>query len=257
MAGRRLGPQSGHIVCLLVCATLASVAVSVAASEVVFVTLVHRHGDRSPVSFLPTDGANNAHWLEGPGQLTPIGMQQLHALGVSLRERYVTSDDLFPGMYSRRHVHVRSTDLDRTLMSAQSLLQGLFPPGTGPDDHTGTPALTADDLQPVPVHTVRKADDALLRGYADAACPMFSHLRNAQHGTQAWIDLETSHANFIEQARTLSGLPSLSLASVGVRRGRGCASSARVRDTAILPTRASPQMFSFHDPLVCDHGKPV
>ena len=215
MAWSSSGARACQVVIVLLCTSVLPWAARVAASEVVFATLVHRHGDRSPVSFLPTDAANNGHWLEGPGQLTPIGMQQLHALGVSLRERYVTSDDLFPGMYSHRHVYVRSTDLDRTLMSAQSLLQGLFPPGTGPDDHTGAPALTADDLQPVPVHTVPRADDALLRGYADADCPMFSHLRSAQRQTQEWLDVEATHAEFIEQSRTLSGLPSLSLASVG------------------------------------------
>ena len=135
-----------------------------AAGDVKFVALVHRHGDRSPVRFLPTDATNNAHWVDGPGQLTPIGIHQLHTLGASLRQRYLIDRGVVPETYSRRFVHVRSTDVDRTLMSAESLLEGLFPPGTGPDTHDGSPALTTADLQPVPIHTVPNDNDPLLRG---------------------------------------------------------------------------------------------
>jgi len=146
---------------VLMCLVVSSLG-PVTASHIEFVALVHRHGDRSPVSFLPTS-LNNGYWKEGPGQLTAIGVSMLHKLGVSLRERYVTNTSLFPGFYSRRHVYVRSTDVDRTLMSAESLLEGLFPAGTGPDNANGEPALP-NDLQPVPIHTVRPDEDPLLRG---------------------------------------------------------------------------------------------
>lgn len=73
--------------------------------------------------------------------LTATGMAQLHSLGTLVRDRYVPA--LLNGSYLREEFHYRSTDYDRTLMSAQSLLSGLYPPGTG--------QLTADKLQPVPV----------------------------------------------------------------------------------------------------------
>ena len=53
-------------------------------------------------------------------------------------------------MYSSDEVFVRSTDIDRTLMSAESHLAGLFPPT---DDQLWNPSL---QWQPIPVHTVSK-----------------------------------------------------------------------------------------------------
>ena len=53
---------------------------------------------------------------------------------------------------------------------------------------------------------------------------MFRELYKAQKESPAWQAMEAQHADFIEQARVLSGLPDLSIAT----------------------------MFGFHDPLVCD-----
>ena len=90
------------------------------------VLFVHRHGDRSPWASIPGDDANNASWPDGLGQLTAKGMQQTHFLGRTIRERYSI------GNYSRYEYYVRSTDYDRTLQSAQCVLSGIFPPGSGP-----------------------------------------------------------------------------------------------------------------------------
>ncbi len=61
--------------------------------------------------------------------LTATGMQQLFTVGTALRTRYVESLAILDGNYSREELYVRSTNYDRTLMSAQSLLTGLYPPG--------------------------------------------------------------------------------------------------------------------------------
>lgn len=58
-------------------------------------------------------------------------MYQLYSVGKKLRERYVDTGFL-SSSYKRDEVYVRSTDKDRTLQSAQSLLYGLYPPPTGP-----------------------------------------------------------------------------------------------------------------------------
>lgn len=50
-------------------------------------------------------------------------------------------------------VHVRSTDVDRTLMSAYSNLAGMFPPASSQMWNEKIP------WQPIPVHTVPKETD--------------------------------------------------------------------------------------------------
>lgn len=56
-------------------------------------------------------------------------------------------------MLSSLQVYVRSTDFDRTLMSAEANLAGLFPP-------SGMQRFNPNiSWQPIPVHTVPVAED--------------------------------------------------------------------------------------------------
>lgn len=71
-----------------------------------------------------------------------MGKQQLYELGQYLRRRY---NVILGAKYSPNKVYIQSTDVDRTLMSAEACLAGLYMP-------------TADEIwnneilwQPVPV----------------------------------------------------------------------------------------------------------
>ena len=57
-----------------------------------------------------------------------IGVRQLYQLGRLIRHRYTVEHQLISPNYTRDEVYIRSTDYDRTLMSALSLLSGLFQP---------------------------------------------------------------------------------------------------------------------------------
>jgi lysosomal acid phosphatase len=73
------------------------------------------------------------------------GKQQHYALGQWLRNRY---ESILPEKYSRDVIYIRSTDVDRKLMSAESNLAGMFPP-------VGDQVWNEDiHWQPIPVHTV-------------------------------------------------------------------------------------------------------
>ncbi|KAJ4440008.1 hypothetical protein ANN_08139 [Periplaneta americana] len=107
---------------------------------------IFRHGDRSPVSSYPTDPYNNvSYWPAGWGQLTNAGKQQQYELGQWLRKRY---SKFLPEMYNREDIFVRSTDVDRTLMSAESNLAGLYPPRQWQKWSANI------SWQPIPIHTV-------------------------------------------------------------------------------------------------------
>lgn len=128
------------------------VATAGAAEELVFAVTLIRHGDRSPYaklegSVLPDD------WPDGIGELTPEGMRQELDLGRRMRQRYVDTLGLLPAHYRPNAVAVLSTSANRTVMSAQCFLAGLYPDGTGPRMDNGAPALPGL-RQPVPIMTI-------------------------------------------------------------------------------------------------------
>jgi hypothetical protein len=77
------------------------------------------------------------------GQLTLTGIEQHQRLGGYLRTRY---QSLLSSNYTSSEILVRSTDVDRTLMSAQSNLVGLYPILNITNDKV--------PIQPIPIHTV-------------------------------------------------------------------------------------------------------
>jgi len=93
------------------------------------------------------------------------GKRQHYELGKWLRKRY---NGLVGQTYSKEEMYVRSTDVDRTLMSALSNLAGFYPP-------VGKDAWNQDLLQwqPIPVHTEPEKKDHILA--AKKSCPVFDY----------------------------------------------------------------------------------
>lgn len=60
------------------------------------------------------------------------------------------------GIYSTDKIYIQSTDVDRTLMSAEANLAGLFPPG---DKQMWNDKLL---WQPIPIHTIPEHSDYIL-----------------------------------------------------------------------------------------------
>ena len=130
--------------------------------KLIFAIDVIRHGDRTPIIEIPKAPH---HWSTGLGQLTPLGMLQEYELGQKFQHRYIDQEKLLSRVYQPGTLYVRSTDVDRTLMSAECVLMGLYPPGTGPFLH---PAFLMNwfalpyGFQPIPIHTAPQDHDALL-----------------------------------------------------------------------------------------------
>jgi acid phosphatase len=151
--------------------------------------------------------------------LTAEGEHQLASLGGQIRQRY-GSDGLlkggFPKDYDRSHVYVRSTQYDRTLQSAMSLLQGVFPPGTGMHLPDTSPALAAGVAVP-PVHTVELKQDLMLRAFNSDTCPTWDTMLKSEQ-TQFSGDFKDRKAKAAPLVASLGaavGLPDLGFEGLG------------------------------------------
>lgn len=74
-------------------------------------------------------------------------------------------------------IFIRSTDVDRTLMSAEANLAGLFPPNSSQEFNPGL------KWQPIPVHTVPE-DKERVRHHTEALFPLF--LSTILQHTETW-----------------------------------------------------------------------
>ncbi|XP_051283966.1 integral membrane protein GPR137C isoform X4 [Dicentrarchus labrax] len=164
--------------------------------RLVYVTVLFRHGDRSPVKAYPTDPYQESAWPQGFGQLSQVGMKQHFELGQYLRSRY---KGFLNDSYDRHEILVRSTDYDRTLMSAEANLAGLYPP-TG--QQVFEPGLK---WQPIPVHTVPKSEERLL-SYPLGDCPRYKQLKNETEHTEEFLKVKAKYKDIIELVRVKTGL---------------------------------------------------
>ena len=146
---------------------------------------IFRHGARGPLN-ATYDDPNS--WGNDLGQLTPVGQRMHYLLGVALRNKY---PELITN-YDPSTVYFRSTDVNRTIMSAQAHVFGLYK-GLGPglnttiDKKDAIPPFNSEiiqktvenlentealpgNLQPVPIHVVSGQEDHLLRPWD--ACPI-------------------------------------------------------------------------------------
>lgn len=145
-----------HVFCVVL-------SLSTVYGKLVFVSILFRHGDRTPIHFYQNDPyKNTSYWSTGPGQLTNTGKLQHFALGQWFGERY---QDLIGDQYSKESVYVISTDVDRTLMSAEANLAGIFPPS---GQQVWDPEIK---WQPIPVHTMPEKMDKVLA--AKKPCPAY------------------------------------------------------------------------------------
>ncbi|XP_028280675.1 lysosomal acid phosphatase-like [Parambassis ranga] len=172
--------------------------------KLVYVTVLFRHGDRSPVRAYPTDPYQEKDWPQGFGQLSQVGMRQHFELGQFLRNRYKT---FLKESYDRHEISVRSTDYDRTLMSAEANLAGLYPPS---GQQVFNPELK---WQPIPVHTVPLSEERLL-SYPLGDCPRYKQLMNETEHTEEFLNVTSTYKDIIDLVRAKTGLNKTNVESV-------------------------------------------
>jgi len=173
-----------------------------ATPKLVFASIIFRHGDRTPTTKLPNSPFD---WKYGLGELTPRGMHQEFELGKTYRKKFIEFGKLLPYNFDINQIYVRSTDLNRTLMSAQSFLTGLYPPGTGPFLANYRAALQ-ERIQPVPIHSVKKSNDILLHSQGVYKKQLNVLFKKHVYSTKEWIDMENSVKKYFNNWSEISGL---------------------------------------------------
>ncbi|XP_023932984.1 prostatic acid phosphatase isoform X1 [Lingula anatina] len=173
-----------------------------APQTLVQVNLHFRHGDRTPFIPYPSSQWQEDAWPEGLGQLTRLGMRQQCELGQFIRRRY---DGFLDKSYIRTEVSVRSTDTDRTVMSAQTNLACLFPLSGQQQWHETLP------WQPVPVHI------PLLQTFPNSTfegCPRYELLFNELMQSELVQEKEKLYQGFVSKVSSLAGYTDAKLENV-------------------------------------------
>ncbi|KAJ6639919.1 Prostatic acid phosphatase [Pseudolycoriella hygida] len=130
--------------------------------DLLFVQLIFRHGDRTPLRFYENDPWKDPkYWEDDLGQLTNVGKRQIFELGLFMRERYAT---FISETYSENDIYVQSSDIDRAIMSAEAFLAGMFLSNASVDIWK-----TYLPWTPIPVHTMPRHLDCLILGSKSCA----------------------------------------------------------------------------------------
>ncbi|KRX24778.1 Methionine--tRNA ligase, mitochondrial [Trichinella nelsoni] len=138
---------------------------SASCMELIVGELIWRHGHRTPIYLIPSDIENNAStWNIGLGELTKLGMRQCYELGQMLGKRYIEQYPLFKSSILNE-IYIRSSDTNRTLMSAASVMAGFVASDSyGNYGNYTLPNFVRSPAgwNPLPIHTVDYGTDNLL-----------------------------------------------------------------------------------------------
>uniref|UniRef100_A0A8C8FYQ9 Lysosomal acid phosphatase n=1 Tax=Oncorhynchus tshawytscha TaxID=74940 RepID=A0A8C8FYQ9_ONCTS len=136
--------------------------------------------------------------------VTVEGMRQHFELGQALRKRY---QGFLNDTYDRREIAVRSTDYDRTLMSAEANLAGLYPPN---GSQVFNPTL---EWQPIPVHTVPQFEERLL-SFPIPGCPRYKILMNETEHSEKYLNVTFLYKDLITMIQERTGLKNTNIETV-------------------------------------------
>lgn len=173
--------------------------------KLIFVQAVWRHGDRSPTMTFPSDPNQESAWPQGWGQLTPRGMAQHVTLGKRLRQRYITDLQFVSDDYKNHEIHIRSTDVNRTLVSAISNMIGFY--GASAKAGIDFPANNPDwpgNYIPIAVHTVANREDHVAN--ADAYCPRQKAIFELWKETPEYLKAMNESGDFLNQLSQYTGI---------------------------------------------------
>ncbi|MCX5774169.1 MAG: histidine-type phosphatase [Fusobacteria bacterium] len=192
---------------ILLIATLFTISLcTLAQNTLVGAVLITRHGDRAPFGNIQNF---NYNWGSPLQELTPIGMNQAFSLGSTLRNDLVTNEKLLPLNYQAGSITAISSATNRTFDTAECVLMGLYPPGTGPNLPNGKPALP-NAFQPIPIEMLQINDSTILTQYTK----YLALLNQYVYTSPAWLALQAKYQPYFAKWQLVLGNPIHSLADV-------------------------------------------
>jgi len=158
--------------------------------------VITRHGSRMP---LTKDSDNLAELPEGP-PLTATGEKELYDLGLWIRNRYAGATPGLFRSYNHRNVHLESSALDRTIVSANALALGLF--GDAARDPYNENLLSTTRPN-IPVYMKDLSNDVDIRAYEK--CDTFhDRLLDLYENNNEWNAMEETYGTLL---RKLANVP--------------------------------------------------
>ncbi|XP_039255798.2 prostatic acid phosphatase-like [Styela clava] len=161
--------------------------------------IIWRHGDRSSFHTYPNDPYKFV-WKDGKMQLTSKGMTQAYELGLYLKSKY---GNLISKKYKENEIYIKSTDTDRTIMTAQCVVSGLY---ALPNSTIGKSTIA---FRPFPIHTDSLKRDWLYnrKKYPEKGCKAFADLlKKGQNESKFYKSLLSSYAHFFKNMTFLTGM---------------------------------------------------
>ncbi|KAF7417603.1 hypothetical protein HZH68_000256 [Vespula germanica] len=169
------------------------------------VQVLFRHGERTPLAkeMYPNDPHHESSYEPwGIAQLTSAGKRREFLIGKMLRERY---NDFLGDLYRPQDVYARSTDIDRTKMSLQLVLAGLYPPAKEQNWNPNLPWLA------IPTHYAPERVDNLLR---PQACSTYEDALEEVRQTQEVREKTAVYADVLKHLTEKTGMEVKSLSEV-------------------------------------------
>ncbi|XP_044741781.1 lysosomal acid phosphatase-like [Chrysoperla carnea] len=182
------------ILLLFLCTSSFEFESDTSTANIQFISVIFRHGDRTPTETYPNDPYKDYPWPDGWGALTKMGKNQLYVAGQRLRTGY---RHLIKDNYSPADVYVQSSDSDRCHMSAAVFLAGLYPPKGN--------QLWHDDIfwQPIPIHSYPKPlDQTLAMG---KLCTKYNKELNEAYQSKEIQEINKKNADVFEHINKHAG----------------------------------------------------
>ena len=95
--------------------------------RLVFLYTHFRHGARAPLDIDETFTDKMGESWTNPGELTGVGQRMHYLLGLRNRLKYIKNQQFLSEKFDPHEILIFSSDLNRTMVSVSSQLQGLYP----------------------------------------------------------------------------------------------------------------------------------